>query len=133
MNETFISERITELRLARNVSEYQMSLELGQSKGYIQGITSGKCLPSAKQLFNIADYFHLTVAEFFDDGKHDSPVVLEAIQTLRQLSDDDAALILELLQRIAQPDAMAAAAGFSGHRQGASKYRRAVNGRGDVL
>lgn len=133
MNETFISERITELRLARNVSEYQMSLELGQSKGYIQGITSGKCLPSAKQLFNIADYFHLTVAEFFDDGKHDSPVVLEAIQTLRQLSDDDAALILELLQRIAQPDAMASAAGFSGYRQRASKYRRAVNGRGDVL
>lgn len=115
MNETFISERITELRLARNVSEYQMSLELGQSKGYIQGITSGKCLPSAKQLFNIADYFHLTVAEFFDDGKHDSPVMLEAIQTLRQLSDDDAALMLELLQRIAQPDAMAPAARFAGH------------------
>lgn len=132
MNETFISERITELRLARNVSEYQMSLELGQSKGYIQGITSGKCLPSAKQLFNIADYFHLTVAEFFDDGKHDSPVVLEAIQTLRQLSDDDAALMLELLQRIAQPDAVAAAAGFSGHSQRTSKYGRAANGREDV-
>ncbi len=117
MDVTFIAERITELRLARNVSEYQMSLELGQSKGYIQGITSGKCLPSTKQLFNIADYFHLTVAEFFDDGKHDSPVVLEAIQALRQLSDDDAVLILELLHRIAQPDMMAAAAGFSGHRQ----------------
>lgn len=128
MNETFISERITELRLARNVSEYQMSLELGQSKGYIQGITSGKCLPSAKQLFNIADYFHLTVAEFFDDGKHDSPVVLEAIQTLRQLSDDDAALILELLQRIAQSDTMAAAARFSGHRQRTSKHGRAASG-----
>ena len=47
MDETFIAERITELRLARNISEYQMSRELGQSKGYIQGITSGKCLPSA--------------------------------------------------------------------------------------
>lgn len=128
MDETFISERITELRLARNVSEYQMSLELGQSKGYIQGITSGKCLPSIKQLFNIADYFHLTVAEFFDDGRHDSPVVLEAIQTLRRLSDEDAVLILELLHRIAQPDIMAAAAGFSGHRQRASRYGRASGG-----
>ena len=56
MDAAFIAERITELRLERNVSEYQMSLELGQSKGYVQGITSGKCLPSAKQLFNIADY-----------------------------------------------------------------------------
>ena len=102
MDETFIAERITELRLARNVSEYQMSLELGQSKGYVQGITSGKRLPSAKQLFNIADYFHLTVSEFFDDGKHDSPIVLEAVQALRRLSDDDAKLVLGLIHRIVQ-------------------------------
>ena len=102
MNETFIAERITELRLARNVSEYQMSLELGQSKGYIQGITSGKCLPSMKQLFNIADYFHLSVSEFFDDGKHDSSLVLEATQALRQLSDNDVRLVLELICRILQ-------------------------------
>ena len=102
MDAAFIAERITELRLERNVSEYQMSLELGQSKGYVQGITSGKCLPSAKQLFNIADYFHLSVSEFFDDGKHDSPLVLEAIQALRQLSDDDVWRVLGLIHRIMQ-------------------------------
>ena len=102
MDTAFIAERITELRLARNVSEYQMSLELGQSRGYVQGITSGKRLPSAKQLFNIADYFHLSVSEFFDDGKHDSPLVLEAIQALRQLSDDDVRLVLGLIHRIMQ-------------------------------
>ena len=105
MDAAFIAERITELRLERNVSEYQMSLELGQSKGYVQGITSGKCLPSAKQLFNIADYFHLSVSEFFDDGKHDSPLVLEAIQALRQLSDDDVRLVLGLIHRIMQQPA----------------------------
>jgi len=102
MDETFIAGRVTELRLARNISEYQMSRELGQSKGYVQGITSGKRLPSTKQLFNIADYFHLTVSEFFDEGKHDSPTVLEAIQGLRQLSDHDAKLVLELIHRITQ-------------------------------
>lgn len=104
MDERFIAERITELRLARNLSEYQLSLELGQSKGYVQGITSGKCLPSVRQLFNIADYFHLSVSEFFDDGTHDSPVVLEATQALRRLSDDDAKLILELIRRVARED-----------------------------
>lgn len=102
MDETYIAERITELRLGRNISEYQMSLELGQSKGYVQGITSGKCLPSARQLFNIADYFHMTVSEFFDDGKHDSPLVLEAIQALRQLNDKDVKLVLEVIRRISQ-------------------------------
>lgn len=100
MDETFIAERITELRLARNISEYQMSLELGQSKGYIQGITSGRCLPSARQLFNIADYFHLTISEFFDDGNHDSPAVLEAVEALRRLSDSDARFVLELIRRM---------------------------------
>lgn len=105
MDETFIAERITELRLARNISEYQMSLELGQSKGYVQGITSGKCLPSVRQLFNIADYFHLSVSEFFDEGKHDPPLVLEAAQALRQLSGDDVKLVLALIRRISQqPD-----------------------------
>lgn len=102
MDGTFIAQRITELRLARNISEYQMSLELGQSKGYVQGITSGKRLPSVRQLFNIADYFHLTVSEFFDDGKCDSPVVLEVVQALRQLDDGDAKLVLELVRRIAR-------------------------------
>ena len=102
MDETFIAERITELRLARNVSEYQMSLELGQSKSYIQGITSGKSLPSVKQLFNIADYFHMTLSEFFDAGNHDSPIVHETIQELRRMNDEDAVLILELIRRITQ-------------------------------
>ena len=55
-----------------------------------------------KQLFNIADYFHLSVSEFFDDGKHDSSLVLEATQALRQLSDNDVRLVLELIRRILQ-------------------------------
>ena len=55
MDVSYIAKRITELRLARNVSEYQMSLELGQSKSYVQSITSGKNLPSVHHLFNIAD------------------------------------------------------------------------------
>ena len=38
MDEEFIRNRITELRLKRNVSEYQMSLDLGQNRSYIQAI-----------------------------------------------------------------------------------------------
>jgi len=42
MNVSFIGERITELRLKKNVSEYQMSYDLGQNKNYIRAITSGR-------------------------------------------------------------------------------------------
>ena len=57
MDLDFIRHRITQLRLSRQMSEYQLSLELGQCKSYIQGITSGKSLPSVKQLYNICDFF----------------------------------------------------------------------------
>lgn len=42
MDEEFIRNRITELRLKKGISEYQLSLELGQNRGYIQAISSGR-------------------------------------------------------------------------------------------
>ena len=53
MDEEFIRNRITELRLKKGISEYQLSLELGQNRGYIQAISSGRALPSMKQFLNI--------------------------------------------------------------------------------
>ena len=48
MDEEFIRNRITELRLKKGVSEYQMSMDLGQNKNYVQAISSGRALPSMK-------------------------------------------------------------------------------------
>ena len=44
MDEEFIRNRITELRLKKGVSEYQMSMELGQNRSYIQAISSGRSI-----------------------------------------------------------------------------------------
>ena len=63
--EAILRQRITDLRIERGVSEHRMSLELGRSGSYIRGITSGKALPSARELFNIIEYLGLTPAEFF--------------------------------------------------------------------
>ena len=52
MDEEFIRNRITELRLKKGVSEYQMSMDLGQNKNYVQAISSGRALPSMKQFLN---------------------------------------------------------------------------------
>ena len=80
---SYIPKRITELRLSRGISEYQLSLELGQSRGYIQGISSGKNMPSVRQLFNIADYFGLSMAEFFGENLlgEDHVIVLETTES----------------------------------------------------
>ena len=64
MDEKFISERITELRLKKDVSEYQMSLDLGKNKSYIQNISSGRSLPSMSQFYEICRYFNYFICYY---------------------------------------------------------------------
>ena len=65
MDEEFIRNRITELRLKKGVSEYQMSMDLGQNKNYVQAISSGRALPSMKQFLNICEYMEITPFQFY--------------------------------------------------------------------
>lgn len=102
MGEKFISRRVTELRLQRNVSEYRMSAELGKSEGYVQAISSGRSYPSVKELYNIVDYFDMTMSEFFDPETHDSPSVRRAIRALRRLRDEDVERLLSVILRWAE-------------------------------
>ena len=67
MEESYIAKRITQLRMARNISEYQMSLE------------------------------------FFDEENVESPTVQKAIDAIRKLSEQDAALALAMIQRLSLP------------------------------
>lgn len=100
MYEAFVRERITRLRLKKGVSEYQMSYDLGHSRGYIYNISSGKSLPPMSEFFSICDYFNITPAEFFDDGKSNPALIQEAISGLSQLSDEDVLLVLNLVNRL---------------------------------
>ena len=85
-NPKFVQDRITELRLARDVSEYKLSKDLGFSKGYIQAISSGKSFPSVIALYEICNYFDITPMEFFDDGSApDSELVHKLIDEIRSL------------------------------------------------
>ena len=100
MYEAFVRERITQLRLKKGVSEYQMSYDLGHSRGYIYNISSGKSLPPMSEFFSICDYFNITPAEFVDDGKSNPALIQEAISGLSQLSDEDVLLVLNLVNRL---------------------------------
>ena len=51
MYDIFVRDRITQLRLSKGVSEYQMSYDLGHSRGYVNNISSGKALPSMGEFF----------------------------------------------------------------------------------
>ena len=77
-----------------------MSYALGHSRGYIYNISSGKSLPPMSEFFSICDYFNITPAEFFDDGKSNPALIQEAISGLSQLSDEDVLFVLNLVNRL---------------------------------
>lgn len=100
MNVEFVRERITQLRLQKGVSEYQMSYDLGRSRSYIQNFSAGKSLPSMADFLQICDYFGITPSQFFD-AKRDNPAILQtAIGELEKLSDDDIMLIIGYIRRL---------------------------------
>lgn len=100
MYEEFVRNRITQLRLKKNVSEYQMSYDLGHSRGYIYNISSGKSLPPLSELFAICEYFEITPAEFFDENLSSPELIQKALDGIKQLNDDDLLLVLNLIDRL---------------------------------
>ena len=100
--EQFVRNRITQLRLAKGISEYQMSYDLGHSRGYVYNISSGKSLPSMSEFFSICDYFGITPSEFFDTEQNNPVLISKAVEELKSLNDNDMLLALTLLNRLNQ-------------------------------
>ncbi len=100
MYEKFVRERITQLRLKKNVSEYQMSYDLGHSRGYVYNISSGKALPPLKEFFAICEYFDITPREFFDDSNKNPELVKKAADDFSKLDESDKLMVLGLIHRL---------------------------------
>lgn len=100
MNEEFVRERITELRLKKGVSEYQMSYDLGHSRGYVYNISSGKSLPPMKEFFAICEYFCVTPEQFFNRGTQHPELIQKAIAGMEKLDENDMLILLGIINRM---------------------------------
>ena len=100
MNEQFIRERITQLRIKKGISEYQMSYDLGHSRGYIYNISSGKALPPMKEFLAICDYFEITPQQFFDTSSQSPELIQKALNGMKQLSESDMLMLLGIINRL---------------------------------
>lgn len=100
MDETFIRERINNLRMTQNISEYQLSLALGRLQGYIQSITSGRTLPSMSAFLDICDYFKITPLEFFDPDINNPSLLQSIMNDIKTLPESDLLLLSLVLKRI---------------------------------
>lgn len=98
--EDFIRTRITQLRVKKDVSEYEMSLSLGHSRSYIQNISSGRALPSMTEFLAICSYLGVTPGAFFEDASENPLLVQKALEGLQGLSEDDILLLIRLINRL---------------------------------
>lgn len=67
MHESFIGKRIAELLVVKQLSAEQVSMELGQSKVYIDKIIDNEILPSMPMFLAICDRLKISPAEFFTE------------------------------------------------------------------
>lgn len=104
MDERFIRERITQLRMQKGISEYKMSYELGHSRGYINNISSGKALPSMGEFIAICDYFGITPIEFFDGTVNNPHLFREVSEQIKLLDSEDLELVKKLLNRLIEKE-----------------------------
>ncbi|MBE6903445.1 MAG: helix-turn-helix transcriptional regulator [Ruminococcaceae bacterium] len=100
MDASFIRERISVLRIRKNVSEYKMSTDLGRSKNYIQSISSGRNLPSVSEFLSICEYLGVTPKEFFDTEINEPILIHELNDTVKYFSEDDLKVLISVAKKM---------------------------------
>lgn len=98
MDDKFIRNRISELRIQKNISERGMSIDLGHSPSYIHSIVSGKALPSMAEFLYICEYFNITPKEFFDEGINNPTLMNAVIEDFKKLDEIQKINIHEIIK-----------------------------------
>ena len=93
-------KRISELRIKKDVSAQEMSVALGQSKGYINNIENGHNFPSMGVFFYICDYLGVTPAEFFQAENKNPKRISDLVEKLKSLNDEQLTLIESMINNL---------------------------------
>ena len=97
MDYAYIKQRITDLRIDKGVSEYQMSLDLGHRRSYMQNISSGRSKPSIEEFLYICDYFGITPRDFIDEKNQEPILIQKALSGMRSLTDKELIALINLI------------------------------------
>ena len=98
--ETLFRQRLSKLRIKKGVSEYQMSMDLGMSKGYIQSISSGRALPRMEKFFEICEYLDITPIEFFTQENEEPHLVRSLADIAQSLEKDEIELLISIAEHL---------------------------------
>ena len=101
-DENLFYKRLSELRIAKGVSARDMSLSLGQSENYINGIENKHSFPSMQVFFYICDYLGISPKEFFEMDSHSPARLNEISGKLKGLSEEQLSLVESLIDNISK-------------------------------
>ena len=96
----FIRDRISDLRMKKNISEYRMSTDLGHSKSYMQSISSGRSVPSLGEFLYICEYLGVTPKEFFDEDIVEPQLVQKLYDLTRNMPEADLRVLISTAERL---------------------------------
>lgn len=102
MDIEYVRQRITELRIKRNISEYQLSYDVGHSKNYVHNIVTGYSQPSVKELLYLIEALGVTPRDFFDeDVEFSNPFLSKKImEGIKGMSDENLEAVLLIIERL---------------------------------
>ena len=98
----YIQNKITELRIKRGLSAYELSYQLGHSKNYIHNIVSGYSQTTVNELLYIIDFFGMTPRDFFDEEYEYADPVLgkNIIDAMRGMSKENLVSLAHLVNLV---------------------------------
>lgn len=97
---TIISENIKRLRKLKQLSQKQVSMDIGIPQGQYSLVENGKVMPTIPTLEKIADVFEVSIAEFFTNNSEEDAVnlpLLEKIKIIDTLDADEKEALLKLI------------------------------------
>ena len=102
MDIKYVRRRITELRIKRNISEYQLSYDVGHSKNYVHNIVTGYSQPSVKELLYLIEALGVTPRDFFDEAvEFRNPYLSKKIMDgIKGMSDENLEAVLLIIERL---------------------------------
>ncbi|MBD5147642.1 MAG: helix-turn-helix transcriptional regulator [Oscillibacter sp.] len=102
MDIEYVRQRITELRVKQNISEYQLSYNIGHSKNYVHNIVTGYSQPSVKELLYLIEALGVTPRDFFDESiEFSNPVLAKKIMDgIKGMSDENLKAVLLIIERL---------------------------------
>ena len=104
MDKEFIKKRITNFRIANNISARKLSLDLGYSSEHINQIETGRLNPTLDFIMVFCEHLKIPMSEFFNENFEYSPQIVLLNESIKKLDADELKDICSIVTKLGNKD-----------------------------